>query len=185
MRRLNIALALFLVPAALPAATPDGAEIYKTRCATCHDAGIPRIPTREALKAFSAQAVNKALITGPMRFQGSEISLAERHAVVEFVTEKKLEETVARKGMCAASYEAKPMSGEWNGWSTDLDNSRYQGTEGAGIAAEQVAKLKLKWAFGFPGDFVAFAQPSVIGGKVYVGSAGGTVYSLDAVTGCT
>ena len=185
MRRLNLGFALLLLPAALPAAAPDGAEIYKTRCATCHDAGIPRIPTRDTLKAFSPQAVNKALISGPMRFQGSEISVAERYAVVEFVTGKKFEEAVAPKGMCAANFEAKPMAGEWNGWSTDLDNSRYQGAEGAGIAHDQVAKLKLKWAFGFPGDFVAFSQPSVTGGKLYVGSAGGTVYALDAATGCT
>ena len=42
----------------------------------------------------------------------------------------------------------------------------------------------MKWAFGFPGDLDANAQPSIVGGRVFVGSPGGNVYSLDAVTGC-
>ena len=31
----------------------------------------------------------------------------------------------------------------------------------------------------------ARAQPTVAGGRVFVGSQGGTVYALDAKTGCT
>ena len=45
-------------------------------------------------------------------------------------------------------------------------------------------RLKLKWAFGFPGDVAADAQPSVVGGRVFVGSQSGNVYALDAATGC-
>ena len=55
----------------------------------------------------------------------------------------------------------------------------------AQLAAEDVPRLKLKWAFGFPGANFAFAQPTVMGGRVFVGSQGGKVYSLDANTGCT
>ena len=54
----------------------------------------------------------------------------------------------------------------------------------AGLTAEQVPRLKLKWAFGFDGDMSAFAQPTVIGGQVFVGSAGGVVHALRADTGC-
>ena len=36
-----------------------------------------------------------------------------------------------------------------------------------------------------PGDRVAYSQPAVVAGRVFVGSAAGTVYSLDAATGCT
>ena len=45
-------------------------------------------------------------------------------------------------------------------------------------------KLKLKWAFGFPGVTTAFGTPTVYGGRLFVGSADGTVYSLNAQTGC-
>ncbi|MGD0299983.1 MAG: PQQ-binding-like beta-propeller repeat protein, partial [Bryobacteraceae bacterium] len=185
MRSLKLPVALFALPCLLPAAAPEGSAIYKTHCASCHDAGLPRIPTRDALKAFSAETVNRALVSGAMRFQGSDLSLAERHAVAEFVTAKKFETAASTQGMCAANAPAKPISGEWNGWSSDPENSRFQSADAAGLASSQVGKLKLKWAFGFPGDFVAFSQPSIVQGKLYVGSAGGKVYSLDASTGCT
>ena len=53
------------------------------------------------------------------------------------------------------------------------------------LGAGDLSRLKLKWAFGFPNDLHAFSQPSVVGGRVFVGSESGTVYSLDAATGCT
>ena len=44
--------------------------------------------------------------------------------------------------------------------------------------------LKLKWAFGLPLADEAHSQPTIAGGRVFVGSDAGTVYSLDAATGC-
>jgi polyvinyl alcohol dehydrogenase (cytochrome) len=185
MRLPKLQFALIILPCLIQAAAPDGGDIYRARCASCHEAGLPRIPTRDGLKAFSAEAVNRSLVSGAMRFQGLDLSFTERHAVAEFVSGKKFEPETTTKGMCAGKVQAKPVSGEWNGWSSDPENSRFQSAQAAGIAADQVAKLKLKWAFGFPGDFAAFSQPSIVGGRLYVGSAGGTVYALDAATGCT
>jgi polyvinyl alcohol dehydrogenase (cytochrome) len=47
-----------------------------------------------------------------------------------------------------------------------------------------VPGLKLKWAFGFPGGTQAYGNPSIVAGRVFVGSDNGTVYALDADTGC-
>jgi polyvinyl alcohol dehydrogenase (cytochrome) len=47
-----------------------------------------------------------------------------------------------------------------------------------------VPNLKLKWAFGFPGGTQAYGNPAIVAGRVFVGSDSGTVYSLDAGTGC-
>ena len=44
--------------------------------------------------------------------------------------------------------------------------------------------MKVKWSFGFPGDLDANAQPTIVGGRVFVGSQGGIVYSLSADSGC-
>src|SRR5262249_43246259 len=52
------------------------------------------------------------------------------------------------------------------------------------LNAGNVGHLEPKWAFGFAGDVVAFAAPTVFRGTVFVGSAGGTVQALDAKTGC-
>jgi len=55
----------------------------------------------------------------------------------------------------------------------------------AGLAAKDVPRLELKWAFGFPGAVRSIAQPTIIGGRAFIGSQGGKVYSLDASSGCT
>jgi polyvinyl alcohol dehydrogenase (cytochrome) len=72
----------------------------------------------------------------------------------------------------------------WNGWGAGPAQHRFQPTEMAGLSSATVPRLKLKWAFGFPGANQAFAQPAVAGGRLFVGSASGTVYSLSADTGC-
>jgi polyvinyl alcohol dehydrogenase (cytochrome) len=44
--------------------------------------------------------------------------------------------------------------------------------------------LTIKWAFGFPGVSSVYGQPTVAGGRVFVGVDTGYVYALDAATGC-
>ncbi|HEY1759148.1 MAG TPA: PQQ-binding-like beta-propeller repeat protein [Bryobacteraceae bacterium] len=86
-------------------------------------------------------------------------------------------------GHCTGTAKAfAPGSGDWNGWGAETSNARYQAHPG--LPAADVPRLKLKWAFGFPGDMRAVGQPAVVGGRVFVGSYSGKVYSLDASTGC-
>src|SRR6266496_1942328 len=75
-----------------------------------------------------------------------------------------------------------PGPGDWNGWGVDNVNSRYQPQPG--LTAADVPKLKLKWAFGLPGETRVVAQPALVGGRLFAGTNSGTVYSLDAATGC-
>jgi polyvinyl alcohol dehydrogenase (cytochrome) len=90
-------------------------------------------------------------------------------------------------GQCAAARPlGNPLEGAiWNGWGVDATNSRFQNAKAAGLQAQDIPRLKLKWAFGFPNATSAFAQPTLAAGRVFVGSQGGSVYSLDAATGCT
>jgi polyvinyl alcohol dehydrogenase (cytochrome) len=73
---------------------------------------------------------------------------------------------------------------QWTRWGVDLENTRFQSAAAAGITAADLPNLKLKWAFGLGETSAARAQPSVAGGRVFFGSEAGTVYSLDARTGC-
>jgi polyvinyl alcohol dehydrogenase (cytochrome) len=73
----------------------------------------------------------------------------------------------------------------WNGWGVDSSQRRFQPFMMAQLAPDDVPRLKLKWAFGYPSAVRAFAQPSIVGGRLFVGSQNGTVYSLDANSGCT
>src|SRR5271156_3218996 len=71
---------------------------------------------------------------------------------------------------------------QWNGWGRGLDNPRYQ-PEPA-IRASDVAKLALKWAYGYPG-VTQFGQPTVVDERLFLTSSTGRIYALDAKTGCT
>jgi polyvinyl alcohol dehydrogenase (cytochrome) len=73
----------------------------------------------------------------------------------------------------------------WTGWSPAPDNWRFQPKREAGISASSVPHLKLKWAFGIPNVRTVRSQPAIYRGRVYVGAEDGTVYALDANTGCT
>src|SRR6185436_558231 len=88
-------------------------------------------------------------------------------------------------GQCTAKPAFNPATGpRWSGWGNDLMNSRMQTAENAGLRSTQIQNLQLKWAFGFPNGSSAYGQPTIAGGRVYVGSDNGFVYALDAATGC-
>jgi polyvinyl alcohol dehydrogenase (cytochrome) len=167
---------------------PDGEQVFTRSCASCHT-GAPdsRAPSPDALRARTPQAVIEALMTGAMRPQGSRLSGPERRAVAEFVTGKKvgIDVTGAAQGRCAAAPSSDVgRAAAWAGWSPDVTNARLQSREMAGLAPADVPRLALKWSLGFPDASAAWSSPTVVGGRLYVGSQNGTVYAVDAKRGC-
>jgi polyvinyl alcohol dehydrogenase (cytochrome) len=188
VRGLSVLLAL--VPASTWAQSSTGAEVFDRACAACHTGEADsRAPGLDALRARTPQAVLDSLVTGAMRPQGARLSGADRRLVAEFVTGKVLEGDVtgAQRGQCTVAGPLIDPVGapRWAGWSPSADNRRFQAAASAGLTAADLPRLTLKWAFGFPDASVAWAQPSVVGGRVFVGSQNGTVYALDARTGCS
>jgi polyvinyl alcohol dehydrogenase (cytochrome) len=169
----------------------DGAAIYRNHCGGCHDSGAARVPSREALKKLSPERILTSLEGGTMMMMGARRSGAERRAVAEFLAAKPFGreplDAPPRAAFCretAVEFSDPFAVPHWNGWGAGLANRRFQSSEQAGLTAADVPNLRLKWAFGFPGDIVAYAQPAVAGGRLFVGSAGRRVYSLSASTGC-
>ncbi|MGD0299560.1 MAG: PQQ-binding-like beta-propeller repeat protein, partial [Bryobacteraceae bacterium] len=179
-------LALAACCAAL--AADDGGAVYQKHCAQCHDKGVGRAPQLLTLSLSTPERVLAALTNGKMAEEGKALTEAESRSVAMFVTGKSFgAEDAAKQGACAEPAPAfeKPFSGPyWNGWGVDTSNRRMQPAAMAGLRADQVPKLKLKWAFGFAGGGRAFAQPTVVGGRIFAGSDSGKVYSLNAATGC-
>ena len=176
-------------PAAAQA--PAGEALFEQHCTACHltDA-VPRALAIDNMRALPPAAIVGALTDGAMQQQGAELSLAERRAIAEFITGRQVaEERDASAGACAASSpgEWPGLDGgpQWNGWGVDLTNSRFQPADHAGLAAEDVPRLRLEWAFGYPNSATAQSQPTVVGGRLFVASERGVVYALDAKTGCT
>ena len=165
----------------------DGSSLYDRTCASCHNGGNDRAPSRDALRSMSADRVLAAMETGPMISMAVRLTTVDRRAIAEFVSGKPIGQplvtTPPAKAMCPASSASfASTAAPWIGWGADTNNSRFQNT--AGFTAGDVPRLKVKWAFAFPGDIQANSQPTIAGGRVFVGSPGGKVYSLSAQTGC-
>src|SRR6266849_2094416 len=186
--KLIAALSLSAGMALAQTSPPDGAAVFQRSCATCHNgAADSRAPRVETLRENTPESIIDALVSGAMRLQGSRLGGAERRAVAEYLSGRKINVDVAgaSAGRCPTQTKFDLRSSPaWNGWGGELTNTRFQTEAQAGLTAEQVPRLKLKWAFGYPDATSAWAQPSVAGGRVFVGSHNGTVYSLDAKTGC-
>ena len=178
-------IALGCVVAAGLLSAQDGSTLYDRTCASCHNGGNDRAPSRDALRSMSADRVLAAMETGPMISMAVRLTTADRRAIAEFVSGKPIGQplvtTPPAKAMCPPNRVTLDGS-EWTGWGGNTSNTRFQSA--AGIAADQVPRLKVKWAFAFPGDIQAYSQPTIADGRVYVGSPGGKIYSLDAKTGC-
>ena len=192
--RVGITLALSGVTSQAWAVAPmvgaDGAKVYEQRCAHCHNGQVARAPKFEYLKVRSPESIVDALESGVMKFIGLAMGDPERKSVAEFIAGKPLGGEATLKDTAAnlcpqapGEFNPSDKDPQWNGWGVTLDNARFQPAEHAGLKPEQIPNLKLKWAFGFAPNSVA-SQPTVVGGRIFMGTMRGQIYSLDAKTGC-
>ncbi|UPK32799.1 PQQ-binding-like beta-propeller repeat protein [Bradyrhizobium sp. 186] len=191
--KLSAVAAAMLVWCCSPAmAQQDGAALYATHCAQCHDASEAqsRVPARSAIQAMSFEHVLAALTSGSMAAMAKERSDEERRTIAAFVTGKAATSGAAAdaQGRCTQQVGGFPLpldGPRWNGWGVDLNNSRFQPVDMAGLSADQVPRLRLKWAYAFPGASVSFAPPTIVGGLLFIGGTDRKVHALDAKSGCT
>ncbi len=177
-------LAFTVIPAL--AAPASGEDVYRTRCAACHDSTAERVPSRDVLKKLPAARILRALDFGVMVNIASPMTREERDAVASFLGLPGADAFSPPKNYCAertVNLTAIPK-GAWNGWSPAGENTRYQPAGAAGLTAAQVPRLRLKWAYGFEGEVNAIGAPSVIGRYLFTGSVSGAVQALDARSGC-
>ena len=172
--------------------TETGIGTFQTHCMGCHgNPNVPQAPTPDAVRQMPPERIYDALTTGVMKPQGDSLTDEQKKMLATFLSGRplgSLKEGDAKDmpNHCASNEPlSDPSAGpEWNGWSPDGINSRFQDAKDAGLTADQVPQLKLKWAFGYPTGLSAFGQPTVVSGRIFVGSDIGYVYSLDAQTGC-
>ena len=164
----------------------DGAALYEQHCAACHDQISRTIPPRSALQKMSARRILRALDFGLMASIGNPLQRGEREAIASFLGTAGEDVSFPSSAFCSQAGPAilSTPSANWMGWSPTFANTRFQSTEAAGLTAAQVPNLKLKWAFGFPGDITAFGASTIRSGTLFTGSASGTVYAINAKTGC-
>jgi len=189
---LAVLIAVLCLAASSNAQTTKGAVVFENHCASCH--GNPSAPTPapevlslwkmtpEAIYAASGKGPHASLAgVSDADFREVAFYLGRRRVDIAKITDAKLMPNQCPGNSPIGDLSSKPL---WNGWGNDVSNARFQSAKGAGLSADQVPNLKLKWAFGFPGAEEVYGQPTVAGGRVFLGVDTGAVYSIDAETGC-
>jgi polyvinyl alcohol dehydrogenase (cytochrome) len=164
--------------------------LFSQACGRCHDQGdTGNAPPRSTLVKMTPEVIYRSLTTGRMRFQAQNLSDDAKKGLAEFLGGRALNvgdlsSAQRMSNPCGSNPPIRDLSGpSWNGWGVDLTNSRFQRSTQL-LTEAKIHGLSLKWAFGLPGATAAYSLPTVIAGRVFIGTDTGSVYSIDAETGC-
>lgn len=165
--------------------THPGKALFEDNCAMCHMGTVPKAPARVWLEMMAPDMLLSAMQGGIMAEQASGLSKAEQQQITEYLTRTPMAEWqhAAPPAKCtgeATRFTGPPPAAE--GWGHD--NRRFHGQETGGLNADDLSRLKLKWAFAYPNATRARSQPVIGWNTVFVGSQDGTVYAFDLDSGC-
>jgi polyvinyl alcohol dehydrogenase (cytochrome) len=168
-------------------AAPSGEALYMEHCASCHDQTRYKAPSRFFISMTGPQSVLASMVDGTMVEQASAIDMEGRKAIAEFVAGASLDDLIEPSLPPACDedhgFDAS-VAPAAAGFGVDLQNTRFQPAATGGLTVDEVPQLEVKWTFAYPNTYKARSQPGFGGGAIYFGSQDGTVYALDAKTGC-
>jgi polyvinyl alcohol dehydrogenase (cytochrome) len=162
----------------------EGASVYQQRCASCHDNPTGRTPAKAVLEASTRPAIATALAEGIMAPMARGLSPHQIASVAAYLSKRTpgtVTDVSAEAPLCQGKPPPMSLDGpQWNGWGVTPEQPRFQPKPG--FKAAEAPKLKLKWAFAYPGS--RNGQATVVGGRVFLTSFSGAVYALNAKSGC-
>ncbi len=176
-----------------PLGMENGLTFFQTRCMSCHqENSSAKAPSARTIRQRTPEQIY-AVVSKPSRPEHDQgLTDPQKRRLSEFMGGYRQIGSVEAgnpknfPNACASNPPmTDPYSGPyWSGWGADIQNTRFQRAEAAGMTKADVPKLKLKWAFGYPLGISAYSPPAIASGRVFVGTDIGWVYSLDAKTGC-
>ena len=167
----------------------DGEDLFNKYCSICHAGAMPEAPRLEAFKEYSAARIVDSLNFGVMSTQGLMLSKNEIRVVAEYLSGKPYTPKFSTKKipLCERSISEDVGKDDeehnWVAWGGKYGNKRFQAHE-KHLSTKNVEKLELKWAFGFDHATRSRSQPTLYEGTLYIGGQNGTIYALDADSGC-
>lgn len=163
----------------------QGASLYASRCAGCHDNQAQRVPGRASLAQRRPDEIVASATVGAMREQAKGLTVQQIQAIAGFLSANRSAQPIdtsnLANGCRKPPADLLPGPGQWNGWANGLRNERYQ--PAPGISVQDVPRLKVKWVFAYDASMTV-GQPSVIGDRIFVTTQLGQVIALDAHSGC-
>ena len=165
---------------AAAAVVAHGETLFKTRCASCHDPAVDRAPPKLALTRHFPDDLAATLKTGVMQPMAAGLSDADIDSIAAYLSSDGMTEQADDPPACASTAKFSLSGPGWNGWSIDARNSRQQ--RSPGLSKSDVPRLKVKWSMTYIGG--RYGQPTVVGGRLFLTSSSGRIYSLDAKSGC-
>jgi len=167
----------------------DIGALFEAACAACHLGQVPRAPHLSMLQIMSADSIHDAMTIGVMQQEAGSLTTDEKRAIAEHLAGSPVLGPARRAALafCAADaappfdFAAPPFAA---GWGIQPGNARRIESEDAGLAPADLDDLELKWAFAYPDAVRARSAPAIAGGRIFVGSHNGDVFSLDPVSGC-
>jgi len=184
----GITVALCAAPLTM-AQLPKSAKLFDQHCVTCH----ANVPGSAGPQAGVLRRLTPESIVAKLGSHGAVSALppADKIAIAEYLSARSytpdgLGQAAKMSNPCKSAAPISSISDApaWNGWGVDPTNARFQSARSAGLPADRVSGLKLKWAFGFPAGSSLYGQPTVAAGRVFIGLNSGYVYSIDAASGC-
>jgi polyvinyl alcohol dehydrogenase (cytochrome) len=166
--------------AAAAAVVAHGETLFKTQCASCHDPAVDRAPPKLALTRHFPDDLAATLKTGVMQPMAAGLSDADIDSIAAYLSSDGMTEQADDPAACASTAKFSLSGPGWNGWSIDARNSRQQ--RSPGLSKSDVPRLKVKWSMTYIGG--RYGQPTVVGGRLFLTSSSGRIYSLDAKSGC-
>ena len=164
-----------------------GAAVYHGVCETCHAGQAPKAPAKTFIEMLTPEAIHRALSVGIMKQQAAALSDTDKRNVAEYLSgvpfgaPKPPEAPHCEKAAAHFDLSHEPSV---VGWGIGPGSSHYIPGDVAKLAAADIPRLKLKWVFAYPSSMRARSAPTFAYGALYVGSQDGTVYALDAKSGC-
>jgi polyvinyl alcohol dehydrogenase (cytochrome) len=168
---------------------------YQQNCGTCHGTegtvtNGRKAPSIGELQEYSPERVYEVLNGTNIPAHTGNFSDLQKRQFAEFLSGRPMNSAAGDSKTMTNKCSSNPPIGNpasgpsWNGWGAGIHNARFQPASSAGLTAQQIPSLKLKWAFGVPNATEMYSQPAVVSGRLFFGSDAAWLYSLDAKTGC-